>query len=428
MELKAANCLSNRTPRTMPQQNPPKSAKLNALVVSKADYVGLAALREGRESMQRVHKKDPAGQAMRTAGELYEKREFVAAYEHFKPAYDKVVSDMQRVLARNIEFESNKVAKEQRKPLAAAKLQVLSMKADAQKVIDQCERLLQDLENKPLVRHYLKKRASESGSMEPSTEAAETAVATASDTRVDADVLLPREVVVGTRRYKKVAFASPEENSVYCVRDKAKGERVIRVVRVNPNDTVQVVVLRDGASSNQPIELTVESLAKQAAKGWCSLLVPVNEDEAAHVPNPRGAEPATTNVLMRLDIQNFSRCCADIVRANIKFDTQLIKDIGEGPFRAGSYEQAFLTFEQIALGFTSAVTNSRQAIAEGRRALNDQKGKLSGKEILERTAAFTRSEQLINTAQREFSTILEGLRMHLRAYQDSSRAESAGAR
>jgi hypothetical protein len=46
-----------------------------------------------------------------------------------------------------------------------------------------------------------------------------------------------------------------------------------------------------------------------------------------------------------------------------------------------------------------------------------RKGNLSGKEIQERTAAFIRSEQLIHTAEREFSTILEGLRMYLRAEQ-----------
>jgi hypothetical protein len=124
---------------------------------------------------------------------------------------------------------------------------------------------------------------------------------------------------------------------------------------------------------------------------------------------------------MRLDIQNFGRCCGDIARANIKFDTQLIKDVGDGPFRAGNYEQAFVTFEQIASGFNSAVANSRRAIADGRRTLNDQRMKLSGKEIQERTAAFVRGEQLIHTAEREFSTILEGLRMYLRAKQDGAR-------
>lgn len=133
---------------------------------------------------------------------------------------------------------------------------------------------------------------------------------------------------------------------------------------------------------------------------------------------PPQLEEPPGNVLMRLDIQNFSRCGADIVRAKIPFDTQLIKDVGDGPFRARNYEHAFRTFEQLALGFTTAVSNSHRAIADGRRKLNSEKGKLSGKEIQERTAAFVRSEQLIHTAEREFSTILEGLRMYLRSRHD----------
>jgi hypothetical protein len=121
--------------------------------------------------------------------------------------------------------------------------------------------------------------------------------------------------------------------------------------------------------------------------------------------------------MMRIDSQNFGRCCADIVRANLNFSTQLIKDVGDGPFRAGKYEQAFLNFEQLAIGFNSAVGASRREIAEGRRQLTAEKGNLSGKEIQERTAAYIRHEQLIHTAEREFSTILEGLRMYLRAEQ-----------
>jgi hypothetical protein len=148
------------------------------------------------------------------------------------------------------------------------------------------------------------------------------------------------------------------------------------------------------------------------------LLLPAAENQQQS-PGPAAALPEAanpvSNVTMRLDIQNFGRCCADIVRAGIKFDTQLIKDVGDGPFRAGNYEHAFLLFEQFALGFTSAVSSSRRAIAEGRRALLAEKGKLSGREIEERKAAFIRNEQLIHTAEREFSTILEGLRMYLRS-------------
>jgi hypothetical protein len=169
-----------------------------------------------------------------------------------------------------------------------------------------------------------------------------------------------------------------------------------------------------------PIQITVDSLARQAAKGWCSLLLPLAEAEEAPAAENQSADSnSTVNVTLRLDIQNFSRCCADIARANIRFDTQLIKDVGDGPFRAGNYEQAFRTFEQCAVGFASAVASSRRAISDGRRALTAEKGKLSGREIQERTTAFVRSEQLIHTAEREFSTILEGLRMYLRAQQRS---------
>jgi hypothetical protein len=208
------------------------------------------------------------------------------------------------------------------------------------------------------------------------------------------------------------------------VRFKGGGERFFRVFAKCPEGALILVeTLQNGRPSRLPALLTVESLARQAAKGWCSLLIPLPgesvETGTAAVSDPKTV-PTASNVMMRLDIQNFGRCCADIVRANIKFDTQLIKDVGDGPFRAGNYEQAFLNFEQFALGFTSAVAASRRAIADGRRALTAEKGKLSGREIQERTAAFIRNEHLINTAEREFATILEGLRMYLRAEQVGS--------
>jgi hypothetical protein len=187
---------------------------------------------------------------------------------------------------------------------------------------------------------------------------------------------------------------------------------------------VQVEKLKDGMPS-KPVELSVDSLARQAAKGWCSLLMPIEDEAKPLEATPaRTGKPATSdsgvNVMMRLDSQNFGRCCADIVRADIKFSTQQIKDVGDGPFRAGNFEQAFLTFEQLAVGFNGAVANSRRTIADARRALNSEKTNLSGKEVQDRTAAFVRSEQLIHTAEREFSTILEGLRMYLRASQDNA--------
>jgi hypothetical protein len=398
-----------------------KAARVAA--ASKNDYLALAALLGGRESAQRVFKRDAHGESLIAAGQLYENREFVAAYERFKPAYDKIASDMQRVLARNIEFEANKLAREQRKPLAAAKEHVQKIKTHAQQVLDQVDRLLKDLESKALVRAYLKKG---SGGSPPNAQPVEAAPPTtlnsANETRVAAKPLAPRESLLENQHYQTAPYVPPEQGALYSVRDKSGSARVIRVLgKSSDGGSVDVETLMAGKSSNRPIRLAVDSLARQAAKGWCHLLLPiaqtVRSPSSANPPNALNSEP---NATLRLDSQNFGRCCADIVRANIKFSTQLIKDVGDGPFRAGNYEQAFLTFEQLAVGFNSAVSNSRRAIADGRRALTAEKGNLSGKEIHERTAAFTRSEQLIHAAEREFSTILEGLRMYLGALQGTS--------
>jgi hypothetical protein len=402
----------------MPQPSP--GNKVGVQAVTKNDFLALATLLTGRDSIQRVQKKDPHSEAVRTTAQMYGNREYVAAYECFKPVYDKVVADMQRVLARNLEFEANKVATQQRMPLAAAKEHVQKMKVYAQQLTDQFDRLRQDLENKPLVRAYLKKGGGALGAAAVEEEAPPTTVASANETRIDSDPSLPVEIVCGNTRYRKAPYRPPEKGSLYCVRDKASGERIIRVIATSPDCArVQVEILEGAKHSKPPVELSIESLARQAAKGWCSSLVPITEDveTLAAESRPIASETESANATMRLDIQNFSRCCADIVRANIKFDTQLIKDVGDGPFRYGDYEQAFRTFEQFAVGFTSAVAGSRREIADGRRALTAEKGKLSGKEIQERTAAFVRSEQLINTAERSFATILEGLRMYLRAQQ-----------
>jgi hypothetical protein len=125
---------------------------------------------------------------------------------------------------------------------------------------------------------------------------------------------------------------------------------------------------------------------------------------------------------MGLDSQHFHRCCGEIARANIQFDTHVIRDVGDGPFRAGDYEQALQKFEQLAMMFSSAVANSRRAIADGRRELAASKSKLNGREIQERTAGYVRSEQLINIAARDVSTILEGLRLCVQAQQVSTNA------
>ena len=406
----------------MPSRGPPNSAnqpvKSGAQAVAKQDYVSLANFLEGRDSAQRVHKKDPHREALRTTGELVENREYVSAYECLKPVYDKVVSDMQRILARNFEFEANKLAREQRTPLAAAKTSLQKMKAYAQQVIDQFDRLLHDLESKPLVRMHIKKgRPTAAAATPPAEEAPPTTLASAQETRLDAITNPPLEIVLGDRRYRKAPYASPERGTLYAVRDKAGCERIIRVIGKSPDGTlVQIETLKDAEPSKKPIQLTADSLARQAAKGWCSLLLPVADDNDAPIVATQPEAPNTSaHAIIRLDSQNFGRCCADIARAKINYSTQLIKDVGDGPFRAGQYGKAFLVLEQLAIGFASAVASSRRAIADGRRALTAEKGKLSGKEIQERNAAFIRGEQLIYAAEREFSTILEGLRMYLSA-------------
>ncbi len=397
-----------------------RSDKSDVQAVTQTDYIALASLLEGRESVQRVQKRDPQAEALRTAGERYTKREYVPAYELLKPAYEKLVADMQRVLARNLDFEANKLATQQRKPLAVAKENVKAMKAHAQQAIDQFNRLLQDLENKALVRAFLRKRESViAASASPTNEPSLVGPSSNDEAQLELGTAPASEVVSGDLRLRPESYSPPEVGTMYSVRDKTGSERIIRVIATSDDGTsVQVVAIEDGKSSKQPIPVTVDSLARQAARGWCSVLVPIAEESgAATAENRDAASKLDANVMTRLDSQNFARCCADIVRANIRFSTQLIKDIADGPFRAGHYEQAFLTFEQLSVGFNSAVASSRRAIADGRRMLTAEKGKLSGKEIQERTAAFIRSEQLIHTAEREFSTILEGLRMYLRAQQ-----------
>ena len=416
----------------MPQPSSIIRAKADGPGVTKDNYLSLASFLEGNVRNPFARKKNPQGEALREAGERYGRLDFVAAYMCFKPAHEKAVSDMQRVLARNVEFEANKLAKSQQKPLAAAKETVQRMRMHAQQVIDQFDSLLADLEGKRQVQALLARGegrgARGEAEITPPGATADSAQQCEAGTRVPlpskSAVAPPDEIVSGEGRYRKAPYSPPEKGALYAVRDKAKGERIIRIIGVSPDGAqIQVEVLENGEPSKQPIQLAVESLARQAAKGWCSLLLPVTEQEevsvAAHQP---AASDITANVNMRLDSQNFGRCCADIVRANIRFDIQLIKDVADGPFRAGNYEQAFLRFEQSAVGFSSAVANSRQAIASGRRALTAEKGKLSGKEIQDRNAAFVRSEHLIHTAEREFSTILEGLRMFMRAEQDSAKA------
>jgi hypothetical protein len=248
--------------------------------------------------------------------------------------------------------------------------------------------------------------------------------------------------------FEKEPYAPPVPGCHYSVRDKHKGERIVRVVDVSQDHTlVQVRVLKDGHAATGPIPVAIEALDRQAEKGWCNRLTPVEvlakepadqraeepveahqeepvdfHEEAPNAESQPVASSPTSTAEMRLNSQHFHRCCGEIARAQIQFDAHVIREIGDGPFRAGDYEQAFQKFEQIAMLFTAAVANSRRAIGDARRELAASKLKLSGPEIQQRTAGFARSEQLINTAEREFNTIFEGLRLCAQAQRANANA------
>src|SRR4051812_31124919 len=203
----------------MPKPNQANSgAKPGGQVVTKNDYLSLAGFLQGSESAQRVYKKDPNGAAVHMTAGLYENREYVAAYECFKPAYDRVVSDMQRVLARNIEFEANKLAQKQHVPIAAAKERIQNIRAHARQVMDQFDRLLQDLESKPLVRAYIRKGGRTAAELEaPIVEPPPTILNSANETRLESAAVPPVEIVSGDQRYVKAPYAPPECGSLYSV-------------------------------------------------------------------------------------------------------------------------------------------------------------------------------------------------------------------
>jgi hypothetical protein len=392
-----------------------KQAAVGGKTITKSDYLSLAAFLRSRAKLQRIQKRDPNGEAVQAAADQYEDREFVAAYESFKPAYDRVVTDMQRVLARNVDIEAKKLATQQSKSLAVARDNVQQMRVHAQQIIDQFEKLRQDLEMKPLVRLHIKNGRVMRMAAPTEVESPPTTLRSEEDTQVNAVAIPAKPAPIESAHYKKAPYAPPEIGSMYSVRDKTKTERIIQVIAKSLDGTlIQVEMLEQGLPSDKPIQLSVDSLARQAEKGWCSLLLPhADNPEAKPASNSEAVATSADDTLMRIDIQNFGRCCASIVRAKLKFNTQLVKDIADGAFRIGQYDKAFFMFEQLTVGFSTAVTASHQAISEGRRKLIHDKGRLSGKEIAERTAAFVRSEQLIYAAEREFSTILEGLRMYL---------------
>src|SRR6478609_6713444 len=242
-------------------------------------------------------------------------------------------------------------------------------------------------------------------------------------------------VVISDMVFEKEPYAPPEPGSMYSVRDKQKCERVVQVVDVSEDHKqVQVQVLEHGHATTKPIPVAVEALNRQAEIGWCNRLksvaahddmpesVEAHDDapEAESPTAPSSPSPTTSpspNAEMGLDAQHFHRCCAEIARANILFDTHIIRDIGDGHFHAGDYEEALKKFEQVAMMFSAAVANSRRAITDGRRGLAASKSKLKGKESQDRIAEYVRSEQLINIAARDVTTILEGLRQCVQAQQ-----------
>jgi hypothetical protein len=412
----------NHASKSLPMPSSPsdKSGKFIAKPVTAADYFSLASFLQRREQLQRGVKREPQSDAIRAAGEQYEHREYAAAYDTFKPVYDRIVADMQRVLARNIELEAKKMAAQQGKSLALAKEHVQQMRAHAQQVADQFEKLRQDLEHKPLVRLHIKKRTTTPAAAPQLEQPPPTVVNSANETRVGPEPAAQESTLVENDRYQKAPYAPPEIGSLYSVRDKSQAERVISVIAISKDgQSVQVEVQDQGSPKTQLLQLAVDSLARQAAKGWCHLLLPIADaSEASEIRKvaatpiePRRPDP--DGHTLRIDIQNFGRCCATIAFAELKYNTQLIKDVADGSFRAGEYEKAFLTFEQLVIGFTSAVNSSRQQIADARRELIAEKGNLSGREVMDRTAALVRREQRVFAAEREFNTILEGLRMYV---------------
>ena len=98
----------NQVPKAMqaPSGPPGRTGESLAKPITAADYSSLASFLHRREQLQRGVKREPHSEAIRTAGEQFERREYVAAYETFKPVYDRIVTDMQRVLARNSELEA----------------------------------------------------------------------------------------------------------------------------------------------------------------------------------------------------------------------------------------------------------------------------------------------------------------------------------
>src|SRR4051794_99661 len=84
------------------------------------------------------------------------------------------------------------------------------------------------------------------------------------------------EVTAGTKRYRKVTYTAPEAGMELLVRDKSGAKRIVQVTAIcHDGLTIEVVTVEDGKPSEQSVRLAVESIARQAAKGWCSRLLPL---------------------------------------------------------------------------------------------------------------------------------------------------------
>jgi len=128
-----------------------------AQAVTKKDYLSLAAVFAERELFQQIHKEHSLGCALRAAAVQYEQRDYVSAYELFKPVYNRVMADVQRTLARDPNLEAAKLAKQRRHTLAVSKEKVRRSRANAQQLKDRFERLFQDLLSKSPVQAHINK-------------------------------------------------------------------------------------------------------------------------------------------------------------------------------------------------------------------------------------------------------------------------------
>src|SRR4051812_38455625 len=97
-----------------------------------------------------------------------------------------------------------------------------------------------------------------------------------SDTPIDANKSETNDVVSGTAHYRKCPYAPPQQGMLYSVRDKSGADRIVQVVaRSDDGLMLQVATVENGKLASEPLQLPAEALARQAAKGWCGVLIPI---------------------------------------------------------------------------------------------------------------------------------------------------------